>query len=378
MQAPSFRSKLPATTDSIFSHMSHMANTHQALNLSQGFPDFPIDPDLIERAHFYMQQGFNQYAPMPGVSALRDVIAGFYRLPYHTESEICVTHGATQAIATAISCAVAQGDEVLLFAPAYDCYAPMIEVNGGIPRYIDLSFPEFSIDWEQVQRNIGPRTRMIVINTPHNPSGTLLRQEDFEQLEALVVKHQLLVLSDEVYQHIVLHGKKHLSAADFPALRARTFVVGSFGKSLHITGWKLGYCAAPVALMTEFKKVHQYMVFSVNHALQHAVAEHINQLDISSVAQLYSQKQALFVKGISNSNFKPLACSGSFFQLLDYRAISREDDLPFAERLTREPGVAAIPLSGFYANRAQNKVLRFCFAKSDETLVEATKRLSLL
>lgn len=375
MQNPLLHSKLPGTGNSIFSYMSQLAAKHKSINLSQGFPDFPIDPELIERAHYYMKQGYNQYAPMPGVPALRDAIAGFYQMPYHTETELCVTQGATQAIATAVSCTISPGDEVLLFAPAYDCYAPMIEINGGKPVFINLSFPEYAVNWSAVEKAITPRTKMIVVNTPHNPSGRLLTTADFEQLQTLVCKHNLLVISDEVYQHIVFHKKAHLSAADFPELRKRTFVVGSFGKSLHITGWKIGYCAAPPMLMAEFKKVHQYMVFSVNHALQYALADCLKQSTLEYVADLYSRKQANFVLGLEQSRFKALPCEGSFFQLLDYSEISTEDDLPFAEKLSLEYGVAAIPLSGFYADKAQNKVLRFCFAKTDETLSRAIEKL---
>ncbi len=373
-----FQTKLPHVGQTIFSHMTALAQKHGALNLSQGFPDFAIAPRLIALAGFYMQKGYNQYAPMPGVAALREAISRFYTQAYDPQQEVCITHGATQAIATAISCSVSAGDEVLLFAPAYDCYAPMVQLNGGKPVFVNLSFPGYRIDWELVRSKLSPKTRMLIINTPHNPSGTLLTEEDFLQLQEITRGTNLLVLSDEVYQHIVFDGMTHRSAADFAELRKRSFVIGSFGKSLNITGWKIGYCAAPERLMREFKKAHQFMVFSVNHALQYALADYLKEADLAQLSMSYQRKRDIFLSALANSRFSPLPTKGSYFQLLDYSAITQEEDTLFAERLTQTKGVASIPLSVFYEVPQHNKVLRFCFAKNEETLKVAGDRLSVL
>lgn len=375
MSSVALSSKLPYVGESIFSTMSALAKKHNAINLSQGFPDFEVDPKLLDLATYYLKKGFNQYAPMPGIISLRKVIASFYQKPYSVDTEICVTQGATQAIATAIGCTVNFGDEVILFAPAYDCYAPMILANGAKPVFVNLSFPNFSINWQEVSSKISSKTKLIIINSPHNPSGRVLSVDELLQLQALCERHNILVLSDEVYQHIVFAPAKHHSVANFEALRNRSFIVGSFGKSLHITGWKIGYCVAPEALMAEFKKLHQYMVFSVNHALQHAIAAYLKALNLDEIALGYAKKQALFLTGVKASKFTPLTCQGSYFQLLSYEDISAKNDVEFARDLTENAGVASIPLSGFYHPPQQNKVLRFCFAKADKTLQAATKKL---
>lgn len=378
-----FSGKLNHIKPTIFSHMSALATEHGAINLAQGFPDFAVDPALIERVHQKMLAGQNQYAPMAGHPALREKICALsrqdYGADYQPEREITITAGATQAIATALAATIREGDEVLLFSPAYDCYLPMIELHGGTPITVKLLHPEYRIDWQQVKRVVNHRTKMIIINSPHNPSGTVWDEEDLDRLEEIVGNSNILVLADEVYEHIVFGGAQHRSVRSRPALRERSFVVGSLGKTLHVTGWKIGYCLAPEFLMREFQKVHQYLIFSVHHPAQEAIAEYLETQDLGAIGAFYGQKQALFEKLVrEHTRLKPLPSKGSYFQLLDYSAVSEEGDLAFAERLTRDIGVASIPLSPFYRDPTDHKVLRFCFAKDESTLDAAVQKLGRL
>lgn len=373
-------SKLPRAGTTIFTIMSALANEHNAINLSQGFPDFEVSPELICLIHEKMKCGYNQYAPMPGIQPLREVISKkvkkLYSAEYDAATEITVTAGGTQAIFTAIMAVVKEGDEVILFDPAYDCYAPAIELAGGIPVSLQLKPPAFSIDWNEVKRAINHKTRLIMINTPHNPTGSILTARDMMQLERLTKQTDILILSDEVYEHIIFDGYEHQSVMRFPFLSERSFVIFSFGKTFHATGWKCGYVLAPSKLMTEFRKVHQFNVFSVNTPLQHALADFMsNEKNYSGIETMYSQKRDYFLKLLKPSRFKPLPCHGSYFLLFDYSKISNEADTEFAKRLTIEQGVASIPVSVFYKNPPDKKLLRFCFAKKDETLKAAAERL---
>ncbi len=371
-------SKLPSVGTTIFSVMSKLALEHNAINLSQGFPDFSCSDYLVELVNRYMKTGHNQYAPMPGVPVLRERIAQMieelYGTVYHPETEITITAGATQAIYTAISALVRDGDEVVIFEPAYDCYAPAIEMAGGKPIYIQLKFPDYSIDWSAVKKVINHRTRMIIINTPHNPSGSVLSAADMKELEKLTSKTDIIILSDEVYEHMCFDGKVHQSVTRYKNLADRSFMVSSFGKTVHTTGWKMAYIAAPANLMSEFRKVHQYLVFSCNTPVQYALAEFLGNRDnYLELKSLYQGKRDRFIGLIKNSGFKYDLCSGTYFQLLKYDTISNEKDIDFAIRLTQEYGIASIPLSVFYHKPVDNKVLRFCFAKKDETLEQAAK-----
>ncbi|AVI50792.1 methionine aminotransferase [Pukyongia salina] len=374
-------SKLPELTTTIFTVMSKMAQEYGAINLSQGFPDFHGDPllvDLVERA---MREGYNQYAPMPGDPQLRAQIASKlnnnYGSNYSEETDITITAGATQAIFTAIAASIHKGDEVIVFSPAYDCYEPAVSLFEGVSRQIQLRPPNYSPDWEEVERSIGPKTKMIIVNSPHNPSGMLFSKEDMEELQRISVKHQLLVISDEVYEHIIFDGNIHNSAARFPELAERTFITASFGKTFHNTGWKIGYCAAPKVLMEEFRKVHQYNVFSVNHPIQKALATYLQDAQTyEDLAAFYQQKRDLFLDLISSSRFKYVPSKGTYFQLLDYSEISSEGDIAFAEWLTKEKGLASIPTSVFNANGEDFHQIRLCFAKKEETLEQAAAILN--
>lgn len=375
-----FNSKLPNVSTSIFSVMSALAADYNALNLSQGFPDFKSDAKLIELVNKAMQQGKNQYAPMPGIYDLRNEIskkvASLYGVSYSPETEITITAGATQAIFTVISAIIRKDDEVLIFKPAYDSYEPSIQVFGGkvIPYQID---PEtFEIDWNEVKKLITHKTKMVIINTPHNPSGQIMSKKDMEQLEALLKDTNIVLLSDEVYEHIIFDGAQHQSACLFPVLAERTFIVASFGKTFHNTGWKVGYCLAPLALMEEFRKVHQFNVFSVNHPTQVALADYLktpsNYLELGS---FYQQKRDLFLSLIKDSKFKFKPSKGTYFQLLNFKNMTSEGDFDFAIRLTKEHKIASIPISVFNQDNLDTKVLRFCFAKTDETLKKAAEIL---
>jgi methionine aminotransferase len=372
--------KLPQVGTTIFTVMSRMAEEHGAINLSQGFPDFEADPVLIDLVTKEMKDGYNQYAPLGGEMILREAISEktekLHGRKYNPESEITVTAGATQAIYTAISALIKEEDEVIVFTPAYDCYVPPIILNHGKPVYVQLKAPNFKVDWEDVKKVITRKTRLIIINTPHNPSGAVWSQEDMEQLQKLAVNSDALVLSDEVYEHIIFDGKKHWSAAKFPELAKRSLIVGSFGKTFHVTGWKLGYICAPENLMKEFRKVHQYNVFCVNRPMQRAIAKYLEESNrYLSVPAMYEAKRDLFLKEMKGSRFKATPTEGSYFQLLDYSAISKQEEKVFAEKLTKEHGVASIPVSVFYHQPIEQNTLRFCFAKSDDTIKKAAALL---
>lgn len=361
---------------SIFSIMSEMAKKYGAINLSQGFPNFKSDPDLIFLVNKAMKDGFNQYAPMQGDLELRQQIAKkieiLYGKHYKPETEITITAGATQAIFTAIASVIEKGDEVIIFTPAYDCYAPSVKIFGGTPIFIQLKPPFYRPDWNEVASKINSRTKMVIINTPHNPSGMLFSENDMLQLEQLSVNNDLLVLSDEVYEHIIFDGQQHQSAAKFPKLASRTFITASFGKTFHNTGWKIGYCAAPQNLMQPFQDVHQYNVFSVNHPIQKALAEYLktpdNYLDLSG---FYQNKRDYFLKAMQDSRFKMMPSQGTYYQMLDFSEISTESDVAFAERLTKDHKIATIPTSAFNKDGEDFKQIRVCFAKTEKTLAQA-------
>ncbi len=376
----SIPSKLPHVGTTIFTVMSKLAQECGAINLSQGFPDFPIDENLIELVEQAMRAGHNQYAPMAGIPALREAIAAkvqrLYGHAYDPETEVTVTAGGTQAIFTALGAVVHPGDEVIIVDPAYDCYAPTVELFGGRPVHVRLG-SDMRFDADAVKAAITPRTRVLMINTPHNPAGTILRDADMRRIADMLRGTDILLLSDEVYEHLVFDGESHASAINYPELRDRAYVIFSFGKVFHTTGWKMGYALAPRALMKEFRKVHQFNVFSANTPVQHALAEYMKDpLRYEQVPAFYEEKRDRFLVGLRASRFEPLACEGSYFQLADYSRISEEPDTVFAERLAREFGVAAIPISVFYKEPpAGQRILRFCFAKQEETLDNAIEKL---
>lgn len=376
----SLSSKLPNSGQSIFSVMSGLATAENAINLSQGFPDFNPDKALLKLVTEGMQKGYNQYAPMPGLPALREAIAekteSLYGVAYHPETEVTVVPGATYGIFAAISSVIRDGDEVILFEPAYDCYVPAIELNGGKPIRVELKFPDFNIDWSEVAKLVTFRTKMIIINTPHNPSGSVLKEDDMKKLAKLVHGSDIVVLSDEVYEHIIFGGQQHHSAALYPELAERSFIVSSFGKTYHTTGWKMGYVVAPENLTRELRKVHQYLAFSTSSPMQYAYAEILKNPDsYNELPQFYQEKRNYFAQALRNSRFEVLPCHGSYFQLLKFDKITDERDEDYAKRLTREHKVASIPISVFYRNKTDNHVLRFCFAKSNETLDKAAEIL---
>jgi methionine aminotransferase len=371
-------SKLPKVGTTIFTVMSKLAAEHKAINLSQGFPDFNCSEELTELVSKYMRAGHNQYAPMPGLLSLREMLAHkteeLYKAKYDPETEITITAGATQAIFTAITAIVREGDEVIIFEPAYDCYQPAVELNGGKTIYLQLKSPGYFIDWEEVKKVLSHRTKMIIINTPHNPTGSIMSADDMKQLEKLTKDSDIVIISDEVYEHIIFDGKPHQSVARYPKLAQRSFIVSSFGKTFHTTGWKMGYCVAPQNLMAEFRKVHQFLVFSCNTPIQYALAEYLtDKQNYLGLGQFYQQKRDYFIKQIKNSRFSFSASPGTYFQLLNYKKISKEKDSEFAIKLTKEFGLAAIPVSAFYHEKTDNNVLRFCFAKKEETLDKAAE-----
>ena len=373
-------SRLPSVGTTIFTVMSRLAADVGAINLSQGFPDFDCDPELIEAVARHMRAGRNQYAPMPGVPALREAIAGMYLTSYgrayDPETEVTITSGATEAIFGAVAACVHPGDEVIVLEPCYDSYVPAIELNGGVPVVVSLRFPDYSVDWDAIRGAITPRTRLLIINTPHNPTGSVLTADDMRALAAVVDRTGVLVLGDEVYQHIIFDGLRHESLARDPALAARSFVVGSFGKTYHATGWKVGYAVAPAALTTELRKVHQFVTFSTSTPVQYALADFLGaERGLRELAPFFQAKRDLFLRLMEGSRFRPLRSRGSYFQLMDYSEISEEADADFAVRLTREHGVASIPTSPFLHREKAPRVLRFCFAKKDETLERAAERL---
>ncbi len=373
-------SKLPDVGTTVFTVMSRLAQEHNALNLSQGFPDFDVNPDLIDLVGAHMRAGRNQYAPMQGVPALRQAIAEktveLYGAGYDPETEITVTSGATEALYCAISAVVATGDEVLIFEPAFDSYAPAVRMNGGIPVYITLGFPNYRIDWDQVKDALTPKTRLMIINSPHNPTGTVLLPRDMDALAQVTADRNLFIIGDEVYEHILFDGIDHESLLRYPELSRKSFVISSFGKTYHTTGWKIGYCLAPQPLSAEFQKVHQFLTFASNTPIQYAYAEILKDKErYRGLGAFYQKKRDLFRSLLVESRFTPLPCHGTYFQMLDYSAITHEPDTVFARRMVTDIGVAAIPPSVFYHRRDDNRVLRFCFAKKDETLKEAAEIL---
>ena len=376
----SFYSKLPNTGVSIFTVMSLLASKHKAINLGQGIPDFTISPQLIELVFKAMKDGHNQYAHRNGLLSLRNEIAEKINLLYNCNvnpnTEITITPGATYAIYTAITTILGPGDEVIVFEPAYDSYVPNIVVNGARPILIPCQHPEYKIDWDIVENKITPATKMIILNSPNNPSGQILTKSDMERLAKIIEGTNIILLSDEVYEHIVFDGKTHESVLKYPDLFQRAFVTFSFGKVYQCTGWKIGYCVAPEWLMQEFSKVHQYNCFSVNTPVQYALSSFIkDKNEYLRLGGFFQEKRDLFNTLMSQTKFKAIPSYGSYFQLYDYSEISAENDFDFAKTLTEKAGVATIPVSSFYQRPSQNKVLRFCFAKRDETLQQAVEQI---
>ncbi|QKV53159.1 pyridoxal phosphate-dependent aminotransferase [Comamonas antarctica] len=382
-RTPQFASKLPAVGTTIFSVMSALASEHQAVNLGQGFPDFACDPALIDAVDQAMRAGHNQYPPMPGVPALRQAvaqkIAALHGRSYSPDTEITITAGATQGILTAILACVHPGDEVIVLDPCYDSYIPNIALAGGVAVRVPLTPHTFRPDFAKIAAAITPRTRLLIINTPHNPSATVWTAAEMRTLEELLAPTDVLLISDEVYEHMVFDGAEHQSAARFPGLAARAFINSSFGKTFHVTGWKVGSVAAPAALMAEFRKVHQFNVFTVNTPMQHGLASYMAEpARYQSLPAFYQAKRDLFRAGLEGSRLKLLPCTGSFFQCVDISAVSDLSEADFCQWLVREIGVAAIPLSAFYGDGFDQRVVRFCFAKEDTTLHAALERLRRL
>lgn len=374
-------SKLPEVGTTIFSVMSQLAQQHNAINLSQGFPNFPCDPKLVELVNKYMREGHNQYAPMPGVMSLRERIAAlteeWYGAKYNPETEVTITSGATEALFCAITAIVKEGDEVIVIEPAYDSYIPAIQLCGGEPVCVPMTFPDYTINWDGIKRLINQRTRAIILNSPHNPTGTCLKPTDVSKLEKILASNSdIYLISDEVYEHIIFDGRRHESMARYPNLAKRTFIISSFGKTLHTTGWKIGYCLAPEELSREFRKVHQYVTFSSPTPFQLAIAEYLqNPEPVLALSEFYQDKRDFFLHLMEGSKFKPLGTAGSYFQLMHYGSVSNEPDTELAIRLTKDYGVASIPISVFYRFPQENNVLRFCFAKDNDTLERAAERL---
>jgi len=383
MSTPVLRSRLPAVGTTVFTLMSALANEHGAVNLGQGFPDFGCDPRLLGLVDEAMRAGLNQYPPMSGVPLLRETIAAkiqaLYGHAYDAATEITVTAGATQALTTAILCAVHPGEEVIIIEPAYDSYLPAVQLAGGVPVTVSMRVGEtgYSVPWDEIAAAVTPRTRMIVINSPHNPTGSILRKSDLDALADIVDGTDILILSDEVYEHMVFDGQQHESVSRDPRLAERAFVVSSFGKTYHVTGWKVGYVAAPASLMAEFRKVHQYNVFTVNTPMQHGLAGYMRDPGpYLELPAFYQKKRDLFRAGLANTRFTLLPADGTYFQCVKYDGISDLGESEFAQWLTREIKVAAIPVSAFYSQGKESGIVRFCFAKQDETLQVALERLA--
>ncbi len=373
-------SKLPHVKTTIFTTVGRMAKKYNAINLSQGFPNFDPDQRLLDLVSRALNEGHNQYAPMAGLPRLREIIAdkivALHKRQYSPESEITITIGASQAIFTAVTAFVGSGDEVIVFKPAYDCYEPAIEVNGGIPVYVQLNDDDFTVNWDDFRSKISPRTRMVIINTPHNPSGTILSKKDMVELEKSLKNTNIIVVSDEVYEHILFDGNEHQSASRFDDLASRSFICASFGKTFHVTGWKVGYCAAPEELMHEFRKTHQFNVFCVDHPVQYALATYLQDpTHYLGLSRFYQDKRDFFLSALKDSRFTIVPSKGTYFQLLGYSNITDENDVEFAKRLIIEHQLASIPISVFNLGERDNKVLRFCFAKTQETLEKATEIL---
>ena len=374
-------SKLPEVGVTIFSVMTQLANEHGATNLAQGFPDFDVHPELIRRVEVYMREGFNQYAPMPGVPSLRERIAEktkkLYGADVDPHTDVTVTTGATEALFASITAVVNRNDEVVVFEPAYDSYVPVIRLNGGIPVFIKMIYPDYRIDWDEVKGAVTPRTRLMILNFPHNPTGRVLSAEDIAALSDIVENTGIWIISDEVYEHIIFDGLRHESILRYPALAARSFVISSFGKTYHATGWKIGYCIAPPELSREIQRIHQFVTFASITPVQMAFADILTRKDLYlELAPFYQRKRDLFLRLLADSRFKPLQCSGSYFQMLDYSEISNDPDTRFARELIAKHRVAAIPPSAFYHRGDDHRVLRFCFAKKDATLEKAAGILS--
>jgi len=365
----------------IFTVMSKLAADMGALNLAQGFPSFNCSSALIDLVSYHLKKGHNQYAPMAGVPTLKEAIAektsALYKVNYHPEDEVTVVSGATEALYAAVTAVVRPCDEVIIFEPAYDSYAPSVELNGGVPVYISLEPPLYQIDWELVKQKITSKTKLIMLNTPHNPTGKLLTMNDLNQLAEIVKDTNILIVSDEVYEHITFDGRPHISLMMHPTLQERTFICGSFGKTFHITGWKIGYCLAPKELSVEFRKAHQWITFATSTPMQYALADFLKKPEnYLAIPDFYQKKRDKFLSCIQNTRFTYTPAEGSFFQTVCYSDISEENDYDLAVRLTKEIGVAAIPVSVFYHQKNDYKILRFCFAKDDEILEQAGERLS--
>ncbi len=383
LKTPALQSRLPQVGTTIFTVMSALAQEVGAVNLGQGFPDFDCDPQLIELVNAAMREGLNQYPPMPGIAPLREAVArkieALYGHRYDPGTEVTITAGATQAILTAVLCCVHPGDEVIVLEPCYDSYAPNIELAGGRVVRVPLTPSSFRPDFAAIAAAITPRTRAMLVNSPHNPSATVWTDAEMQRLADLLAPTDIVLISDEVYEHMVFDGAPHVSAASIPALAARSFVVSSFGKTYHVTGWKVGYVVAPAPLMAEFRKVHQFNVFTVNTPMQHGLARYMTEpKHYLELAAFYQRKRDLFRAGLTNTRLRLLPSEGSYFQCVDYRAVSDLPEAAFCEWLTREVGVAAIPLSVFYADGYEQKIARLCFAKRDDTLQSALERLSRL
>ena len=374
---------LPQAGNSIFSVMSSMAQAHKAINLAQGFPDFDCSPELKNLVSNAMDLGHNQYAPMPGLMKLREQIAQkteeLYSAVYNPDTEITIVPGATLGIFATINALIKENDEVIVIEPAYDSYIPSIELAGGKAIVYEMQFPEYRIDWDQIRKLINIRTRMIIINSPHNPSGSILSSEDLRKLEKLITNTDALILSDEVYEHIIFDGIEHQSVARYPKLAQRSIIVSSFGKTYHTTGWKMGYLLAPENITAQIRKAYQFMAFAANTPIQHAYAEILQNKDLYlGLGSFYQEKRDLFRKGLKSSKFKLIDCNGSYFQSVTYDKLSERSDVEMANYLCKEIGVASIPVSAFYMRKTDHKVLRFCFAKSNETLNKALEILCKL
>lgn len=381
IQLPS--SKLPNVGTTIFTQMSQLANQYQAINLSQGFPDFETDSKLLNLADDFIKKGFNQYAPLGGIIGLKEEIArkieNSHSAVYHPESEITITAGGTQAIFTAIATFVQKEDEVIIFEPAYDCYEPTVELFGGIVKRFQMKAPDYEIDWNMVRNLVSEKTKMIILNNPNNPSGKILKENDIQELIKIVKDTNILILSDEVYENIVFEGNQHLSICKYPELKERSLLVASFGKLFHITGWKIGYCAAPKALTDEFRKVHQFNVFCVNTPLQMALAEYMkNDEHYNQLNQFFQEKRDFLRQSLAQTSLELLDCEGTYFQAVKYDKISDKNDFDFATELTINHKVASIPFSAFYKDKLNENVIRLCFAKKNETLEKAIENLAKL
>lgn len=374
-------SKLPHLETTIFTVMSKLANEHQAINLAQGFPDFDPHSSLIESLNYYSYQKYNQYAPMIGVEKLRNFICNkvekLHRAIYHPETEVTITNGASQAIFTAIAAVIEKGDEVIIFEPAYDLYKPAVEMFGGIVKSIKLTYPDYTIDYSKLKELINDKTKLVIFNNPNNPTGKIFTKDDLNQIENILKDHNCYIISDEVYEHMTFDGKVHQSFARIPSLKDRTFITASFGKLCHVTGWKVGYILAGEKLMNEFRKVHQFNVFSIHTPSQYAIADYLddenNYLELND---FFQQKRDYFIKGLSTTKFDIVPSEGTYFVSANYKNYSDLNDRAFAEELTINNKVATIPFSAFYHDHFDEKVIRFCFAKQDETLDAALERLN--